>query len=236
MPASPSAAKNLLFSTDYPIDKVVYKHEFTGSVAKAANQGDSHTFTIAHGLPFTPHCIGTYSDDGFTTSYDFGSGDIWYDPTFHQYGPRILATVTSDATSIYVEVLNFDTTRTFDFHVVGLVPQDIPDDVYPAATNTGDFNLNTDYNYMKILASGQQSSSANNITWVIPHNLGYVPTALVFTKGYGDVVYLGGAENAMGANDYIFYAYLDSSNLYMQVVDNFNNQPMTAYYRIYLDE
>lgn len=232
MPANVANAKNLLFTTDYPIDKVVYKYQFTASVTHASTRGDKRTFTIPHGLPFTPYCIGSYSDDNWTTSFDFGNFDLWYNSTFREYGPRIAAVVQSDATNIYVLALNYDSTRTVDFHIVGLAPEG-ETVTAPPPVRSGDFNLNTDYNYMKIIDSGVLTTSGDQ-TWVVPHNLGYVPSALVFTRGYADMVYLQGAENVMGANDYESIAYLDENNLTLSITGNFG-VTASMMYRIYAD-
>lgn len=238
MTLTPQDARNFLFASDYPVDMVIYKHAESRTLATAGSIGGSVTFTVPHGLPITPLCIGSYSDDNFVTSYSFGSFPYFYNPTYSQFTQRIAAVVESDATNIYIRAINHDAAREFKFRVVGLAPPEIPTNTVIPATNDADpFLLNTDYNYMKIAEQGKiahtDDGSFGFQTEIVIHGLGYIPTALVFSE-YQGRTRLAGAENAIGSAGIDTFVYLNETSLVIET-DPFTATTTNFYYKVYLD-
>ena len=232
---TPADAKKFLFATDFPIDKVVYKREFSASVPKANSMADSQLYTFQHGLPFTPHCIGIYSDDDFDTTYDFGNGPEFNDPTFNSWSMQFGAVVESDSTEVRVRAINWDTTRTFKFRIVGLAPNVTPSNSTDfKTTRVDDFLLNTDYNYLKIFDQGSRTISTNG-TQTISHGLGYPPSILAFSE-YNGIVRRVSSENYVGIAGPTTRVSTTDSTLTLEVLDNFVSIPVTIHYRIYVDE
>lgn len=225
--------QNLLLNSDDPIDQVIYKLEDTRNVAKATSLGDSKLYTYAHGLPFTPLCFGTYTDDNWDTSNEYGSAPSFFNSFFNQYTEEFMAIVESDATNVYIRAINWLSTRDFSFRVIGLPPTNAADGM-PTVSSLDPFRLNTDNNYMKIFAAGVENVTFGGMSSItIPHNLGYVPTALVFSE-VGGTVRQTSAESAVGVTGVYTTSHLTADNLTI-AWDSFMGAAK-LHYRIYRDE
>jgi hypothetical protein len=236
--ASPSEARDLILSSDYTIDKVIYKHQFSQSIPHAVSLSDSVFITIPHNLPFAPLMIGVFSDDNFATSYEFGSGPYFYNTGAMLWSDRIAAVVESDSTNVYVTAINFDTTRTFYFRLIGLPPTDLSGDPTVDSTDRASGLLfNTDDNYLKILDQNTithvDDGSVGYTQLTVGHSLGYIPTGLVWSEFGGKIRQIS-AENYVGVAGVDNLAYFDQTNLYI-LTDPFSPMTIKFHYKIYLD-
>lgn len=238
MTQTPAQARQTIVTSDYPIDKVVYKDAFAGAVPQAFSMSDAVLFTFPHGLPFKPLCIGTYSEDNFKTSYEFGNSPYYFNATFGQYGQRIGAVVESDATNVYVHAISFDAARTLYFRVVGLLPSNYSVGASVNSTERANGLLfNSDDNYLKIYLQGVidiNDSGAFGLTnYPVTHNLGYIPNALFFTE-WGGVVRNLGSENFIGVSGIDAFAWLTTTDAVMSVDPYFAGN-LKLHYKVYLD-
>lgn len=226
MPANPAAAKNMLLSTDYPLDKIVYLK--SGSTVAAT--GVNTDIYFAHNLPFTPLVVGSWSyDPNFTTSYMAG---------LQPFAPAVSTSVTIQSNAVNTRVLignNTGVTQTIYWRIYGYMPPDADADVLATASLADRFAFNTDYNYTKLYASGL--ADITTATVVVPHNLGYRPQVeiwfeLALIPGQYEREYLGIAN----PGDTFYNAvYIDNNNLIIRKGTG-ANQSNKYYYRIYLDE
>lgn len=233
----PNLAQKTIVTSDYPIDKVVFRKAGSTPVPKATTMSDSITITIPHGLPFTPLPIGTYSPDNFSTSQDFASGPYFYNPLFAQYGTQYFANIESDATNFYVKLISFDAARTMYYRVIGLSPVSIPPTPIKEVDRAGGLFFNSDDNYLKIYSQNTVSINDSGAfgfdSTVIDHNLGYIPTCLVFTE-WGDTIRQIGSENSMGVTGIEAYAYVSPTQLSM-FYDPYFAGLLKLHYKVYLD-
>lgn len=227
--------QDCIFTTKYPIDKVVFKNEGTVSVPTAASPADYTTVTIPHGLGYAPLAIGSYSDDDFATTYNFGSPPYAYNGGAMLWMPSINGIIESDATNIYIYFQSVLSTRTHYYRVVALIPSGITSSVAMDNTTRDNTYFDTTNNYLKILEDEQTTVSVTSTpqTITIPHNLGYEPMAFVFSEESG-VIRKAGSENAILITGITTTAYVDTTNLYI-TASKTSTADMTFHYRIYLD-
>ena len=194
-------AKQLLFDPEFVPDKVIYRKSVTYTVAEATTLGDYHEFTFAHGLPFIPLLIGTYSDDGFATSYDYGIGPYGRLTAFGFDSYTMLAHVWADSTNVTIRAISFNATRDITFHIVGLSPGISPDgfggigyadiDIPPIQD---DLLFTTDSNTLKHYSWISTSMTTNGLGTFVTR--GYTTqvdtplTMLCFIKEDGKVSYM----------------------------------------------
>lgn len=226
------AISDFLINTYYPIDKVIFAQSITRTVPQATNMSESVLFTINHSLGFAPLCTGVFSFDGWATSYAFGNGPYFFNTSFMQNMMEIGAIVESTSTQIRVMAINWGSSKTVEFRIVGLAPSSTPDGM-PAYNSQDDFMLNSDYNYMKIIDMGTRSRTTVG-TSTVNHGLGYPPQALVFSE-FGGIIRRVSSENFIGVTGIATEASVDSDNLYLTVVDNFAGINVKMHYRIYAD-
>ncbi len=234
-----SESKKLTLTTDYPYDKVVFKRSGTISVPKASSIADAVTVTIPHGLPFTPLCVGSYSNDSWATSFDFGSGSIQFVAAFNQFMNSPFGVVESDATNIYATFINFAATTTFAYRVTALQPISIPSNTSIAESPvTYGLYMDSTENYLKIYDQGtisvNDSGSAGFDVRSVTHNLGYIPVVLIFSTWDGRTR-LYGSEQAIGVSGVEAYSTLTTTTLNMYF-DTYFAGLFTMHYRIYLDD
>lgn len=239
MPApSPATAKLFSYTSDFPIDKVIWRNQGSESVAHATTPSDVELVTIPHGLGFRPLVRGIYSDNDFVDYYELGNDPTWINGGNFQN--RLTAQVSADATNVYLALLNFDTTRTFKWRLIGLAPTDMPA-VASFATPKGDgnFYLNTDYNYLKLFSAGKTTVNAaafGNATATIAHGLGYIPLAMIWTE-FGGVTYQQGSERLIGVTGWGSTSNITSASLVVNMTND-TGAPASAdvHYRIYIDD
>ena len=169
-------ARNFLINTDYPMDKIIYMA--SGSFSLGAN-GAGYTANVAHGLSFTPLLIGTWStSSSFTVSHEcFWSG--WEGVDINS----IIMSISSDGTNTKLFAINGSNSAatTIYWRVYGFMPSNINLDVSYTASLSSNFQLNSDYNYTKLIPelTGIATAAA---TTTITHNLGYRPQVIIWIK------------------------------------------------------
>lgn len=173
-------ARNFLFTSDYPTDKVVYVHSLSFSVS--APSGGAYQ-TIAHGLPFTPLVAGEWSTAAdYGVSYDYFSGPpatgtaISGGQLFNAY-----VNIYADATNIYLYPVNASgSTITVYARIFAYEPSDSTASLSATANSADNFALNTGYNYPKLFSEGIISPVAASTTYTVTHILGIVPQVMVW--------------------------------------------------------
>lgn len=203
--------RNFLLNTDYPLDMIAFKTEGSFSIANSTID----SLTIPHGLGFAPMPILIWSNTAdFSTAYT--GGDPTYYSTFTGFAGQEYNAV-SDPTNITINRLNYSgSTQTVYYRIFAFVPSTEPDTtVVPANSNTSDtFILNTDFNYMKLVATDRVTTTATTYS----HNLGYIPSGLMWGVNYSggttisSVTQLVGGQIVNGAGG-TSYVYLDSTTL-----------------------
>ena len=238
MPAIVANATSFKYTTDYPIDKVIYRTSGSESIPHASFVAEAVTITIPHDLGFRPLCRAVWSEDGFATYYEIGNDPWFFDATFGYWTQRIVTQITSDATNVYMTFLNWDTTRTLAYKIIGLAPTDMPASDITPAQGDGSFRFNTDYNYLKILDQGVETvtlgSFGSSTDLTVGHLLGYRPLALTWTEFDGKT-YQSGTENVMGVSSANSTTHVTDTSL-VTSIESSGAASVDVHYRIYLDE
>lgn len=228
---------SVAFTSRYDVDKVIVKKSGSISVPQAATISDSVLVTIPHGLGYAPLCLGQFSESSdFSTAYEFGNPPYAYSATFAQWLPRIDGIVESDATNIYITLINFDTTRTLYYRTIGLIPSGVTSSPYMDVSDRNDTLFNAQDNYLKIFMDSKVSNAfdgANDQTFSILHGLGYRPMVFVFSEE-GGKIRRAGAENQAGVTGIFSRVTVDTANLVINADVTFATT-LTYHYRIYLD-
>jgi len=150
-------ARNFLFNSDFPIDKIIGFQ--TGSFTKTS--ADSAPFVVAHGFSFAPLYILQWSTSStFVPAFSeqlLGDG----------FTPLLEAQTTATDVKFFYNVPSAPVT--FHYRVYFMMPPDVDVSV-PILTGLDNFRLNTDFNYTKIIEEGKILS-----TTTITHGLGYFP-------------------------------------------------------------
>lgn len=230
-------ANRFTVNTDYPFDKVIYQQEFSYTVPQSPDYAGASLFIVPHGLPFRPLCGGVYSDTDFSTTYEFGSASMFFDPIYSLWGQRLLSVVESDATNIYLFVYNRDSQRTVRFRVFGFADSAYSGEASPTSTITNNFLLNTDNNYMKVLTADQSSISVPGtgtpVLVTVPHVLGYPPFAMAWTEVSGrtsQATY----ENYIGVSPLDVTAALTNTSFTVSCSSSVSHT-VIVHWRVYVD-
>jgi hypothetical protein len=233
---TPANVKKFRYISDYQVDKVVWRSRGSQSIPHAASTSDSVTITIPHGLGYRPLLRGVYSDDNFVSYYEVGNDPWFYDPTYLMWSQRLVMQVSSDATNAYVSILNWDTTRTIAWRLIGLAPSDMPSAaVTRPPTGDGGFFFNSDYNYLKLLRDDKQTITMPPFTSTgvsVNHGLGYRPIALAWTEFSGRT-YQAGTETALGVLPVYSKPYTTDSLFVCELEGG--GVDVTVHYKVYLD-
>ena len=231
------SARDLLLTTDYPIDTVVGRISGSTLVPQATNMSESIFIEIPHNLGFAPLCIGTWSESSsFNTYYKFGSSPKFFNSSFQFWMDRVLANVESTSTHIRLSMINWSSARNIYWRVSFLPPADATNTPIPSAADRQDLYLNTDLNLMKVLTAERASVSipgSGSTTLTIPHSLGRVPIAISWSE-VDDRVRSTGNENAIGVTGVDTALRADNSNVYIDV-NSFTYPSVIIHYRVYLD-
>jgi len=234
MPPNPASAKLMNVDTDYPLDKIVYRHE--GSFSIGSYYSVVTVPAIAHGLTFTPLVSMRWSTTpDFAVSYELGGSPIPDDFSRADYG--IFVSLEADATNVYLEMVNFmNSGYTIYYEIFGFEPTNHNDEA--PFTVAGDTNMifNGENNYTKLyLADRVPVSVVPNTPTVINHNLGDI------------IQVLGWEELSSGRIVPIVYNSISDASTFginfgFVVTDNqlliypYFNTATHAHYRIYIDE
>lgn len=224
MAASFEDFQSILLNSQLVPDKVVYRLSSTKSVPLAAGITAYTEYTFPHGLPFIPLMIGSYSDDNFATSYDFGMGPYEYLPTYGFWSHSLQAHCWADSTNVYVRVISHNTARTVTFHLVGLAPSgtatgDIDIDIPPIQDN---FLLSSDFNYLKHAYNTSVSMTTNGLGTYVTNSystdVDTPMTLMCFLKEDGKISY-GNTMNTITVSGVTLATSTKANNLTISVAD-----------------
>jgi len=226
MPANPATARNFRFTSDYPMDMIIYLK--SGSFA-VAGYPDGGTVSFAHNLPATPLVNMVWSlSSTFDICYLSGSGPPPQDATrFTPFG--VSADVSADATNISIAYNNStDPAITIYYRIYGFEQSDGEDDYEFTASSGDPFVFNTDYNYTKLF---ENTTGSPIIT-----TLNYLPQTELFSEdGSGNIgpppTNGSNTLNQTGATSAIGFLVTTST-----VTLDTGGAPETLHSRIYLDE
>lgn len=167
-----ASQKKMKFTSDYPIEKVMF---LTSGSASVPNSTVDLTpgISIPHGLPFTPLPEIVWSN---TSDFSIANvrGDSAYNSSAFTTGAGQLYAVSADATNVYItRYNNSGSTQTLYYRITCLAPSDASEEsVVNFTANSADkFVFNSDYNYMKLFKAGKLTSGSNTYA----HGLGYIP-------------------------------------------------------------
>lgn len=205
-------ARDLLLSTDYPLDQVV------GTMTGSISVSNFSSIVVPHNLGFMPLTRGKWStNSGFSTSYD---------PTNGLSPLNIYIEMYANATNLVVNGINMNSgSATVYYRVYFLMPSNVNVQALPTQSSLDTFNLNTDYNYTKLLLAGVHNSGSGSVS----HNLGYYPQVEVWKEADGF---------ARPVIDYTFgdnpYSTVSTSSV--SFVPGVFETPERWHYRIYAEE
>lgn len=222
MAADPAAAKQMLLSSDYPLDKVIYMH--SGSRTLPAH--DFADINISHGLPFTPLMAGSWTtSSNWDVSYEINSGP-------RANGNIIVNTgLSSDSSQVTLSLSNTQpSSQTVYYRLYGLEPSTSSATVAPTVgIAANQFVMNTDYNYSKLFMSGTVSRGSSG-TVSVTHGLGYRPQVDTWYDQGG----VNRRVNGRSASATVYVEVTTTQVIY--TVTLFSPQTITMHFRIYLDE
>ena len=206
--------RDMLVSSDYPLDKIIGIQ--SGSLVVASGFSEA---IVPHGLDFAPLARGRWStNSNFSISYDVISG----------LSPLPMAVeIYTNATNLVVRGINFSGgSATLYYKVFYFMPSDVNAVALPTQSMLDNFNINTDYNYSKLLLSGTASGAGGTVS----HDLGYYPQCEVWWESSDGFI--------RPVNEYLLgeAPYATVSQIAVSFVpDQFNN-PVRWHYRIYAEE
>lgn len=227
----------MIYTSDYPIDKVVFKRAGSYFMPQMQFMSDSRTISFPHGLGYAPLAIGMFSDSSnFSTFWELGSAPQFFNSFFQSWGDRINVVAESDATNIYLSFINWDTSRNIYYRIVAYAPSTDVEHT-TVVTPRDRLYLNTDYNYMKIHQEQIQTHNMGDFqdyTATLNHNLGYIPTAMVFTEFDGRIR-RSGFENLIGVNPVSSQTTLTTTQTRV-LLQSVAPTTVRVHYRVYRDD
>lgn len=213
--------RKFIYDSDYSIPAFVAK--WTGSFNISANGYITPSFN--HNLPFIPLIVGQWSlNPNFEPAYDISTQNGYY------IGVNINQIAGSDVSNIKFNITNgYNNSITYYYRLFAFAPNDYNGDI-PAIEDETNFRFNSDFNYLKLFAYGEETIPSSNMIEVY-HNLGYVPQVKTW--------YYDSLEDIIAPFPNIYYE--DNSYNLGTIVDT---AKMTfkgimgdkVYYHIYIDE
>lgn len=227
MPSIPANASKFRMSSDYPMDKIVYLYEGSQSI------GAGSAVNIAHGLGFIPLPMLQWSyNSDFSTAYEIGTGPF---PSGNNGYPFSLEVhVKANGTNIVITGVGITSPTTVYLRIFAFAPSDYTGTVASTKSLGDTFVINSDYNYMKLVAEGKETVSAGSST-TITHNLGFIPHVLTW---YNDGTYtypIEVSDPATSSLPYVNtpYAEVNTTQLILYSDSSISN---TIHYRYYYNE
>lgn len=173
--------RDFLLNTDYEMDKIIYYKEFKYTVSR------SSSFTTPHNLKTIPLVFGIWSyHPDYSDCHELGASiDFTNSP------PCLCG---ADYTNITIELNPRNSNETFYIKVFAFETTYSNPDYYIApklnlpttSKYAKNFVLNTDYNYLKLLKSGDFATYDSSVGYSkYSHNLGYVPQLLEWSFAGG---------------------------------------------------
>jgi hypothetical protein len=215
------ANSDFLIQSDYPMDKIVY-------ITSGSIPIDGFPHTIPHGLPFVPLLGGYWSlTPDFAICYEFFSGDFPSGNAGYFFAHEV--DILADATNVQLDTVDIaGGSKTAYYRVYGFEPSDSAVEI-TTPVGGDSFNINSDYNYMKLFMSGVVNPGTVS-TYTIDHNLGYIPQVHAWYTWLGDCVPMVRAGDTSSGQIMIQVTptQIIMSNLFNLAVTRLD-------YRIYLD-
>lgn len=209
--------RNFLLNTDYEMDKIVLFKE--GNFTQ--------TLEIPHGLGFIPLPFGVWSTDSDFSSTNTISGlDAGLEPS---YTPELSVSLTANRDKLVLKSAGNTNNTPIYYRIYALEPSGSQADVPATSGEATKFVLNTDYNYTKLLATGEFTGSGQTYN----HNLGYIPQVLAWVRypnsGDETVEFLAYGSEYTGFMVSVTDTQIKSGNFWSGLVDK-------IYWRAYYDQ
>lgn len=191
----------------------------------AAYDYQAASFAHGNGGIFLPLAQWSLSPTFSSGVYDIGTSPTSLGVTLYN------GTVSVDATNIYYTFQNQTASPVvIYFRVVGLAISGSDRNV-TETSQYQDLVLNTDNNYLKIVAEGQDNVNDTQ-TLTVSHNLGYLPKTLVWSSFDGGITV--SKVDAMGRD----FLYGDSGNIVTvnttsMTITNLFGITLRYYYKVY---
>ena len=220
--------KDFVFSSDYPIDQVIYRSETASLDVAGYNFGSLNIPHNVGGL-FLP--IGQFS-----TTPDF-SKDVFDISAsgFNNSGyTNFQTTLSVNASSVFVSIVNrVGTPIKFYVRVIGFAVSGDHRRFEPTSY-FHDMTFDTDNNQLKLYKADTVDMAANT-TVKVPHDLGYKPLTLLWLERAGLITPLTDIVTEISFSVGLA-AFVDNENLTFISNDNFPPGHAKYHYRIYADE
>ena len=209
--------RNFLLNTDYEMDKIILFKD--GSFTQSTE--------IAHNLSFIPLTFGVWSTDSDFTSTNTIAG-LDSNPVL-PYTPLLSVELYASATKLKLESAGNTNNTPIYYRIYGIEPSGSTQTAPATNTSANKFILNTDYNYTKLMATGEFTSAGQEYQ----HNLGYIPQVLTWVKtsfvGEPVIEYLSSASEYTGIKVTVTENKIICGAMPSVFVDK-------IYWRIYYDE
>lgn len=225
---NPLSQKQMIMTTDYPLDKVVYLHRGT------LNFSSSLDYVISNPFDFTPLIKVVWSTNAdFTTTYGVGDGPLSTSPSF-PFLPN-LSVAKADASAITLQFGNPGSVSSAYIRMYAFMPSTVSSDVSFNASAGDAFVINSGYNYSKLYRAGvTASSSTAGSSETVSHNLDYYPQVEAWYEKSGVIysmaqIFMSGSTLATESFE------LTTSNLIFRRNPSLSGSER-FHYRIYLDD
>ena len=179
MPAILANANNLLLTTDYPIDQLIFLKEGSVTVPDATDD-ITPGISIPHGIPFAPLPLLSWSNTS-----DFAITNTVFDAalssTIFTTGVGQQYDVSANGTNVLIDRYNRSgSSKTLYYRIIAFATSNADEnsEIAETATYDNEFILSTDYNYMKLMFTGKLTTGLNSFT----HGLGYTPRVFAWQK------------------------------------------------------
>lgn len=225
---NPSAANQMILSSDYAGDKVILLRQDTYT-----SFGSFYSF--AHGLPFIPLISLVWSlSPTFDTTYTVGGGPaspngfIAFDP--------LCGSAWATSTTVFADFRVYGSFSAIYVRVYAREPSDTSFDLPFTSIQADSFVYNSEFNYTKVLAAGVTPySSTPSSVEAYTHNLGYYPQCEVWYQNSDGVWALSNLNTDDSVGYFTTASSVTTTDLIMRR-DPFPGSPQRFHYRVYVDE
>lgn len=231
------SSKEMILTSDYPMDKVVYLESDSFSMPGSTL---GYLYSFDHNLPFTPLCGGNWSlVSSFSSQYEYSSGTVPSGNPGYVFNRTINIFATSK--KIYLTCDNLGSTVTVYFRVYGFEPQPSAALLSPIAALGDKFALSSDYNNPKLYLDNfidLPGSTGSVVLIGVDHDIGTIPQAMgwVTYSTYNGVTSEPAIHPVATTNGNSQGVLLVVNEVEIVWVIPAFTDPHRAYYRIYLDE
>lgn len=163
--------RKFIVSSDYPMDFIIWNSE--GEVT--SQNLSPTTYTIAHGLPYTPLVFGQFSLDNGNSWLPLGINDFFTN--------KIDIYSESDNTNVYIHFTYLQSgTKTAKFRVWAFAPANASGIIQTPQQSSNVFHLDTDFNYSKLVHAGEWTIETGDRKTIYQHGLGYIPEVMAWLE------------------------------------------------------